>query len=111
MSSKGEANGFVRGANEFVRCLRDSECMLKGMHVEFHSTQEAATTINEVVKVLPDSWAAFRVQYRRGLFGVTLGGPDASGDMLSDPRGWGAKPVYNQLCEMIGMHYERQRVL
>lgn len=107
----GEFNRFVRGAQEFLGCVNSDKCIRDGMAMEFATAAEAAEMIEVVLKKNPDAYAAFRTRYTsNGRHVVSFGGTGMDGDPLSDPRKWRGKSPYDQLCDGIGLYFERQRI-
>ena len=106
----GEFNKFRFGAPQFVMCMEDENCMQEGMTMEFPTSTDAANVINEVLKKNPDAYTGFRVRYKNtGYFRLSFGGTSLDGQPLSDPSGWGAKTVKQQLADIANLYYEGQR--
>lgn len=102
MFGKGGFNKLVPGADAFVACLKDEDCMKNGMAQEFSSPAAAVAVVEEVLKIEPDAYACFRFAYKRGGGCVlSFGTKDMQGRVFKNPRRWWTPSVQTQVSEFI----------
>lgn len=105
----GGVNKFAYGAQVFVDCARNPACTEKGLSLRFGSCGETANTIDEVLRVKPDVYAAIKIRRTpEGMYEVNFGGENMPGTPLSDPRKRGSVGVERQCYDSIRRYYEEK---